>query len=91
MFQNPTGHSIRSDGAGDGRWKARRGGRFHAGEDYNALPGQDVVAPCDGIFTRIGQVYESDPRWSLVEISYHGLFKVKLFYVTGRVDLVVLG
>lgn len=88
MLGNPTGGKIRNDDAGLGHFRAPRGGRFHAGEDYECVPEQEVEAPCDGTFTKIGTVYQDDGRWTYVEISHHGYFRVRLFYVTGRTDLI---
>lgn len=82
MLKNPTGLPVRNDEAGFGHFRAPRGGRSHAGEDYECVPGQDVVTPCVGIITKIGQVYSDDPQWKYIEVSHHGLYRVRLFYVT---------
>lgn len=87
MILNPTGGEIRIDPAGDGRFRAPRGSRLHAGEDYLCVPGQGIIAPISGTFSRIGRVYTDDGRWTLVEII-GGAVKIKLYYVTGIISRV---
>jgi hypothetical protein len=51
MFENPTGQDIRNDGAGSGEWLANRdgGSRPHRGIDILSTPGQNIVAPFNGV------------------------------------------
>ena len=48
QWVNPTGGPIRSDGRGDGKYKAPRGKKLHAGMDFQGNPGDPVRAPFDG-------------------------------------------
>jgi murein DD-endopeptidase MepM/ murein hydrolase activator NlpD len=71
-FANPTGGALRRhDGFGDGFFHAARDGgrRPHEGVDYDATPGQTVVAPIAGYVTRIGFAYPGDPHLRYVEIE----------------------
>lgn len=84
MLYNPTGgRAIRKDKAGLGDFRARRGSRLHAGEDYLCQPGQSIFAPMDGILTRSLYVYPRDYMWKGLEIAdtfTRGLC-VRLLYV----------
>ena len=55
---------------GDGSFGASRGSRLHTGRDYAAKPGTDIMCPCDGVVSRIGQCYSDDPTYRLVEIQH---------------------
>jgi murein DD-endopeptidase MepM/ murein hydrolase activator NlpD len=71
-FANPTGGAPRGhDAYGDGRFHARRdgGSRPHEGVDYDATPGQTVVAPISGYVSKIGYAYPGDSRLRYVEIE----------------------
>jgi murein DD-endopeptidase MepM/ murein hydrolase activator NlpD len=71
-FQNPTGGVPRGhDAFGDGFFHADRDGgrRPHEGVDYDAVPGQTVVAPIAGVITKIGFAYPGDTRLRYVEIE----------------------
>jgi hypothetical protein len=84
MLWNPTGGTvIRSDPAGSGKFKAPRGHRLHAGEDYLCQKGQWVFAPMSGILTRGLYVYPEDYIWKGLVISdsmNRGLV-IRLYYV----------
>jgi hypothetical protein len=84
MLHSPTGGTlIRTDKAGSGKFKAPRGHRLHAGEDYLCQKGQWVFAPMSGILTRGLYVYPEDYQWKGLEIANElgrGL-KIWLFYV----------
>jgi murein DD-endopeptidase MepM/ murein hydrolase activator NlpD len=71
-FANPTGGMPRShDAFGDGFFHAARDGgrRPHEGVDYDATPGQTVVAPIAGEVTKIGFAYPGDTHLRYVEIE----------------------
>jgi murein DD-endopeptidase MepM/ murein hydrolase activator NlpD len=71
-FANPTGGAPRThDAFGDGFFHAERDGghRAHEGVDYDARPGQTVVAPIAGYVTKIGFAYPGDTRLRYVEIE----------------------
>lgn len=84
-FMNPTGKKIRHDARGAGHYGARRtkivAGKTvvyrHDGTDYEAEPGQVVIAPFTGIIEREARPYA----------GYSGLVlagtraRAKLFYV----------
>jgi len=84
---NPTGGTIRNDSEGQGHYGAKRGARLHAGTDYEAIPGQMVIAPIAGKVTRQVQVYNHDPLWTGLEIVGRRA-TVQLFYVKIDPDLV---
>lgn len=82
MLHSPTGGTaMREDPAGSGKFKAPRGHRLHAGEDYRCVEGQWVFAPMSGILTRGLYVYPGDFIWKGLEIadSRRGLV-IRLFY-----------
>jgi len=60
---------IRSDRAGDGRYRAPRGDRWHLGVDTLASPGEVARAPMAGILVRSGQCYADDDRFRLLVIE----------------------
>jgi murein DD-endopeptidase MepM/ murein hydrolase activator NlpD len=69
-FVNPTGKSARGkDAYGAGHFGASRGGREHAGVDYVAEAGQQVVAPIAGFVTRVGFAYKDSADYRYVEIT----------------------
>jgi hypothetical protein len=74
---------LRKDKAGSGEFKAPRGSRLHAGQDYRCTPGQWVFAPISGILTRGLYVYPQDFLWKGVEIANEIMTGLvcKLFYV----------
>jgi murein DD-endopeptidase MepM/ murein hydrolase activator NlpD len=62
-FANPTGRPMREhDAYGEGEFGASRdgGARRHEGVDYDATPGQAVVAPISGFVSKIGYAYAGD-------------------------------
>jgi hypothetical protein len=68
-FVNPTGHAQRGkDAFGSGAFLASRGGRAHAGVDYVAKAGQQVVAPIAGFVTKVGYAY-ADDSYRYIEIT----------------------
>lgn len=85
FLMNPTGKKVRSDARGQGHYGARRTKAVvgktvvyqHDGTDYEADPGQIVVAPFTGIIERESRPYA----------GYSGLVlagrraRAKLFYV----------
>lgn len=86
IFINPTGKGIRSDGFGDGNYKARRrrsdGSRYkHKGIDYICKVGQSVYAPADAVYKRIAYPYANSREYSGMHFEAEG-YNYKLFYVT---------
>lgn len=78
---------MRNDRQGLGHYGAPRGNRRHSGLDFEAKPGQAVLAPISGKIRRI-QVYASDPRWRGLAIK-NGNLEVKLFYMQPLANLPV--
>jgi murein DD-endopeptidase MepM/ murein hydrolase activator NlpD len=72
---------IRSDPAGNGSFKARRGSRIHKGVDLVCEPGDLVVAPFDGKITKIGYPYADDLSYRYVEITTESGLVCRIFYV----------
>lgn len=67
---DPAGsYEIRSDPAGDGRYRAPRGDRLHQGLDTLADPGDSARAPMTGVLVRSGLCYQDDDRFSLAVIE----------------------
>ena len=69
-FVNPTGKPARgSDAYGSGEFGASRTGHIHAGVDYVAQAGQQVLAPIAGFVTRVGYAYKDSAHYRYVEIT----------------------
>lgn len=83
---NPTGLSIRSDTAGHGYYKAKRGKRTHKGTDYLCVPGQAIYSPIAGKIIRKAYPY-SDKSYEGVVIDGK-FFTIKMFYFKPFVDLI---
>ena len=82
---NPTGKGVRSDGFGDGHFKARRrkanGPRYkHKGVDYICEPGQRVYAPSDAVYVRIAYPYANNREYSGMYFQAEA-FSYKMFYI----------
>lgn len=78
---NPTGGELRIDPIGSGEFAARRGHRFHYGEDYEGKPGQYVQSPISGVILRELTVYGGEP-WKGIEILAEDESRiVRLLYV----------
>jgi len=97
-FANPTGGAPRGhDAFGDGFFHASRDGghRAHEGVDYDAAPGQPVLAPISGYVSKIGFAYPGDTRLRYVEIENPALrITARALYVDPTVregDSVQLG
>ena len=81
---NPTGGTVRGcDNYGCGNPGARRDGgtRSHAGADYVATPGQDVVAVADGTVTKVGYPYGDDLSYRYIAIETTDGHVVRQLYV----------
>ena len=78
---------MRSDPAGHGFFKARRGSRIHKGVDLVCEPGELVVAPFDGKVTKIGYPYADDLSYRYVEITSKSRLVCRVFYVEPTVEL----
>jgi len=66
---SPVGHwNIRNDPEGGGGFTAKRGIECHEKNDLLCIPGQEIVAPFDGIIRRYFNVYEDDPKYIGIEI-----------------------
>ena len=83
---NPTGGPVRRDPQGAGHYGASRGHRLHKGTDYVCTPGQDVVAPIDGLIKRKVWAYADDFQWVGLEIAGRRA-SVKLLYVEMSVEI----
>lgn len=97
-FANPTGEPPRGhDAFGDGYFHAARdgGSRAHEGVDYDARPGQTVVAPISGYVAKIGFAYPGNTRLRYIEIDNPALkLEARVFYVDPSVrvgEAVALG
>ena len=90
-FANPTGEAPRGhDAYGDGYFHASRdgGARAHEGVDYDARPGQTVLAPISGYVAKIGFAYPGNTRLKYVEIENPALhLEARVFYVQPRVEV----
>lgn len=90
-FANPTGQPMREhDAYGEGEFGASRdgGARRHEGVDYDATPGQDVVAPISGFVSKIGYAYAGDTDLKFVEVTNPALgYVARVFYVDPSVEL----
>ena len=88
---NPTGQAERGcDPQGCGQFGARRqgGARNHTGIDYNATPGQDVVAVTGGKVKRLGKAYAGDNRYDLVVIETPEGYEVRQLYLKPKAGIV---
>lgn len=89
MFESPTGRlTVRGlDAYGGGMYHAARTTgdvqRLHLGVDLVCKPGQILVAPTDGLITRVGYAYPGDLRYHSVHIQPNGepTIDIKLLYV----------
>ena len=90
-FVNPTGQATRDhDAYGEGAFDASRdgGSRRHEGVDYDATPGQDVVAPISGFVSKIGYAYAGDIDLKFVEVTNPALgYIARVFYVDPSVEV----
>lgn len=90
-FANPTGKPMRAhDAYGEGEFGASRdgGARRHEGVDYDAAPGQKVVAPISGFVSKIGYAYAGDTDLKFVEVSNPALgYVARVFYVDPTVEV----
>lgn len=88
-FVNPTGAAPREhDAYGSGEFGASRdgGSRDHAGVDYLAEAGQDVLAPISGYVSKVGYVYGDDRGLRYVEIANPALrYVARVMYVESAV------
>ncbi len=97
QWVNPTGGCIRNDSEGRGGFGEPRdgGARSHAGTDFLATPGQDVLAPVAGTIVRqVNAVYPFDssqphlPLYTGVDLlTQNGLY-TRLFYVSLDTSLI---
>ena len=89
MLQSPTGGLLtrKTDSYGSGAYLAARTTgavqRQHLGLDLVCDPGAAIVAPCDGMITRIGFAYPGDLRYESIHIRPFDApeVDVKLLYV----------
>lgn len=77
---SPTGLGVRSDMAGDGGFRAKRGADIHRGIDFLCEPGQAVVSPISGIAIRSARPYAADKYYSGIVLG-NATVQVKLFYI----------
>lgn len=95
-YANPTGRPVRGrDGYGSGAYGASRGDRSHAGTDYVAVAGQNVVAPLSGRVIQEVRPYRSGVDSSLLsglDIEASDGTTSRIFYIalaTGIIGSVV--
>ena len=76
----PTGHGIRrSDKWGRGEYGVTRGKKRHEGVDYIVYtPGQDIVAPIEGIIIRVARPYRKGKYSGVLIQGKH--MSIKMFY-----------
>jgi len=77
---SPVMLKIRNDSIGLGDFMSPRGNRLHRGIDLVTSAGHPVLSPCEGIITRIGICYESNPEYKLIVISERW-FTHKILYI----------
>jgi hypothetical protein len=77
---SPTGLGIRNDTGGSGNFRASRGTRIHKGLDFEAIPGQDVVAPCDCTIARRAYPYSDSREYCGVLLENKWCW-IKIFYI----------
>lgn len=87
IWVNPTGKGMRNDSAGSGAFGAPRGSRKHRGIDLLCEPGQEVLAPLDGIFQRLAFPYSDTQEYSGILLLSQP-YEVKLFYLLPFSNLV---
>ena len=88
-WPSPSGQGERGcDGFGCGHYSAPRGSRDHAGIDYEANAGADVVAVIGGEVTRIGWPY-ANADYRYIEITTDDGYVVREMYVSPDANLVV--
>jgi len=84
---SPTGMGVRKDSQGSGEYKASRLGtdkwgnkKYHKGNDYLCVPGQDIVCPIYGArIARIAKPYSGE-HYSGLEIG-NGNMTIHLYYI----------
>jgi murein DD-endopeptidase MepM/ murein hydrolase activator NlpD len=69
-----------SDAFGQGHFGAPRGVRKHKGVDYIAIVGASVISPVNGVITKYGWAYASNPDQRYIEITDADNVKHRLFY-----------
>jgi hypothetical protein len=86
FWVNPTGLEVRSDGAGDGAFGAKRGDRVHLDTDFLAIAGQGVVAPVNAQYRRrVNRVYPTDSTYTGMELETKE-FMITFFYVSPSIN-----
>ncbi len=78
-MRSPTGKGIRRlDKWGTGKYGASRGDKRHEGTDYVVSPGQDIVAPIEGIIIRKARPYRKGKYSGVLLEGKH--MSIKMFY-----------
>jgi|SRR3990167_2542777 len=75
-----------SDKYGDGKYLASRGDRKHNGVDFACYPGTSILSNCNGLVTKIGYPYASDPSYKYVEIKDASGYSLRYFYLNPFVN-----
>ncbi len=75
-----------SDNWGQGHFGAPRGDRTHSGIDYICPAGSAVLAPVDGLVTKIGYPYASDLSYRYVQLTTPDGYNHRIFYVLPLVE-----
>lgn len=86
MMISPTGKGLRSDIAGDGAFRSKRGSKLHRGMDFLCDPGQDVVSPISGIAIRLARPYADDSIYSGIVLG-NSMIQVKMFYLVPKAKI----
>ena len=82
-WTHPTGGNVRGcDSQGCGSYGAGRRYGSHQGADYEATPGQDVVAVTDGVITQVGYPYADDLSYRYVQIETSDGYLVRQLYTS---------
>ena len=82
-WANPTGGKVRGcDSQGCGSYGAERDYGPHQAADYEAIPGQDVVAVTDGVVTKVGYPYGDDLSYRFIQIETPDGYLVRQLYTS---------
>jgi len=85
---NPTGHGIRSDAGGDGRWGAPRGNRVHKGLDFITIDGQNIVSPINGRVRNFNGITTGYPMIQIYPLNSNADFDyIEILYAEAPYDI----
>jgi len=75
-----------SDKWGEGHFGASRGDRTHNGVDFCCPAGSAILAPVDGLVTKLGYPYGNDLSFRYVQITTPDGYDHRIFYVNPLVQ-----